>query len=69
MSQRATLRITVTKSTSNGTMTIRSLGRYGPINTNTINLTEFSVGLFPTTTEQAFWAAVLAMAGPLIAAT
>lgn len=69
MASRSRLVVTVTKSSSQSTITIRSLGKYASLITNSLSLIEYEPSLMPTATEQAFWAAVLAVVGPAIAAT
>lgn len=69
MASRSRLVVTVTKSSSQSTITIRSLGKYAALITNSITITNYEPSLMPTSTEQAYWAAVLAIVGPSIAAT
>lgn len=69
MATRSRLTITVTKTSSQSNLTIRSVGRYAGLTTNSISIPLNEPSLFPTASEQAFWAAVLAVVGPAIAAT
>lgn len=54
--------LTVTASTAATNLRISTSGRYKRLLTNTINLVVPSLPLFPSTSEKAYWTAVLAEA-------
>lgn len=60
MATRSSFHIRVTKTTNASTVSYSCNGRYGQINVNTLHNYLPGQPLFTTTTEQAFWLAVLA---------
>lgn len=59
MAERAQLRISVTSSRNQSTVTIRSVGRYRGLDTNEENKILADLPLYGTVSETVFWTAVL----------
>lgn len=59
MAERAQLRVTVTSSRNQSTVTIRSVGKYRGLDTNGESKILTDLPLYGTVSESAFWTAVL----------